>query len=130
MHTLKLDLQQPICQLSHHLLTLFELDPDPSIVLNLLDHLSVPADDDANSKSGHNHLERKKRVQIRKTFLLLDKEGNKCPAYGKTEGWALTSRLLPPILDPKSALPALKSPWSLSRISFTTSSRACYRLAD
>lgn len=37
----------------------------------------------------------------------------------------LTSRLLPPILDPKSALPTLKSPWSLSRISFTTSSRAC-----
>lgn len=42
-------------------------------------------------------------------------------------GHALTSRLFPPILDPKSALPTLKSPWSLSRMSFTTSSRACCR---
>lgn len=42
-------------------------------------------------------------------------------------GECLTSRLFPPIFDPKSALPTLKSPWSLSRISFTTSSRACYR---
>lgn len=46
----------------------------------------------------------------------------------KLRGWGcLTSRLFPPIFDPKSALPTLKSPWSLSRISFTTSSRACYR---
>jgi len=41
-------------------LTLFELDPDPGIILNLLDHFSVPADDDADSKSGHNHLDEEK----------------------------------------------------------------------
>lgn len=37
-------------------LTLFELDPDPGVGLNLLDHLSVPANDDADGKSGHHHL--------------------------------------------------------------------------
>lgn len=47
--------------------------------------------------------------------------------FYKSELQTLTSRLLPPILDPKSALPTLKSPWSLSRMSFTTSSRACYK---
>ena len=44
------------CQ--HYVLTLFELDPDPSIILNLLDHLAVPTNDDANSKSGNNHLDK------------------------------------------------------------------------
>lgn len=38
-------------------LTLFELNPDTRIVLNLSDHLAVPANDDSNSKSGHNHLD-------------------------------------------------------------------------
>lgn len=38
------------------LFTLLELDPDPSVILNLLDHLAIPANDDANSKSRHNHL--------------------------------------------------------------------------
>lgn len=38
-------------------LTLFELNPDARIVLNLSDHLAVPANDDSNSKSGHNHLD-------------------------------------------------------------------------
>lgn len=36
--------------------TLFELNPDSGIVLNLLDHLPVPPDDDADSESGHDHL--------------------------------------------------------------------------
>lgn len=38
-------------------LTLFELNPDTRIVLNLSDHLAVPANDDSNSKSRHNHLD-------------------------------------------------------------------------
>lgn len=40
-----------------HLCTLFELDPNPRIILNLLDHFSVPANDDTDSKSGHDHLD-------------------------------------------------------------------------
>ena len=44
-------------QVLFYVLTLFELDPDPGIILNLLDHLSVPADDDADGESGHNHLD-------------------------------------------------------------------------
>lgn len=38
-------------------LTLFELNPNTCIILNLSDHLAIPADDDSDSKSGHNHLE-------------------------------------------------------------------------
>lgn len=38
------------------LLTLFKLDPYTGIILYLLYHLSVSANDDADSKSGHNDL--------------------------------------------------------------------------
>lgn len=54
-----------------YLLTLFKLDPDTSIILNLLDHLSVPADDDANSKSGHNHLDERNSEKITKKNSLM-----------------------------------------------------------
>lgn len=51
--------------LAHHLsnsvrtdsVILFELDPDPGIILNLFDHFSVPTNDDADSKSGHDHIQ-------------------------------------------------------------------------
>lgn len=117
-------------QILFYLLTLFELDPDPGIILNLLYHLAVPADDDADSKSGHNHLNNdgvKYSEQIRKILTLIKKITLSLLSSIWKEEKVLTSRLLPPILDPKSALPVLKSPWSLSRMSFTTSSRACYK---
>lgn len=100
-------------------LTLFELDPNTCIILNLSDHLSIPANDDSNSKSGHNHLEGRGK------FKIISKIISKCK--GRERRASFTSRVLPPILDPKSALPTLKSPWSFSLMSFTTSSRACYK---
>ena len=57
-------------------------------------------------------------IKINYYILAIQKKNNPYTTW-------LTSRLLPPILEPKSALPTLKSPWSLSRMSFTTSSRAC-----
>ena len=37
--------------------TCFELDSDSGIILDLFDHLSVPADDNTDRKPGHCHLE-------------------------------------------------------------------------
>lgn len=45
-----------LIRLTRKLLTLFKLDPDTGIILYLLYHLSVSANDDADSKSGHNDL--------------------------------------------------------------------------
>lgn len=45
-------------------LTLFELNPNTRIILNLSDHLSIPANDDSNSKPGHNHLEGRGKFKI------------------------------------------------------------------
>lgn len=45
-------------------LTGFELDPHTSIVLDLLDHLSVSADDDAHSKPRHCHLFKHTAVRL------------------------------------------------------------------
>lgn len=36
--------------------TCFELDPDSSVVLDLLDHLAVPADDDAYGEARDRNL--------------------------------------------------------------------------
>ena len=43
--------------------TCFELDSDSGIILDLLNHLSVPADDDTNRKPGHCHLEGTRHTQ-------------------------------------------------------------------
>lgn len=51
-------------ELLFYFLTLFKLDPDTCIILNLLDHLSIPTNDDTDSKSGYNHLDEFKRNLI------------------------------------------------------------------
>lgn len=122
-----------LVRLPGKLLTLFKLDPDTGIILYLLYHLSVSANDDADSKSGHNDLNEGDSEKFFSPFYLFFKKRNNIVSSLlsvikiKLSRGCLTSRLFPPIFDPKSALPTLKSPWSLSRISFTTSSRACYR---
>lgn len=55
-------------ELLFYFLTLFKLDPDTCIILNLLDHLSIPADDDTDSKSGYNHLDEFKTNLILYTY--------------------------------------------------------------
>lgn len=37
----------------------FELDPDSGVVLDLLDHLSIPADHDADGEARNGDLDRK-----------------------------------------------------------------------
>ena len=44
--------------------TCFELDSDSGIILDLLNHLSVPADDNTNSKPGHCHLGGIERMEL------------------------------------------------------------------
>lgn len=44
-------------------LTRFELDPHTGIVLDLLDHLSVPADDYAHGEPGNRHLSKHTNVR-------------------------------------------------------------------
>lgn len=58
------------------LLTLFKLDPDTGIILYLLYHLSISANDDANSKSGHNDLNEGDSEKFFSPFYLFFKKRN------------------------------------------------------
>ncbi len=97
-------------------LTWLKLDPDSCIVLNLLDHLPVSADDDSHCESGHCHLCAQTSNQHTRPYTAALNEAG--------AERVLTSMLLPS-LEPKSLRPLRKSPWSFSLMISTTSSRAC-----
>lgn len=124
------------CRLAHLLswaLTLLELYPHTGVILDLLDHLSAPADDHTNRMPGHWHLRKEGgRGQLGSTLAALLPSAAQWPGEEPSPrqgppsmGWrpVLTS-MPPPIRDPYS-FRSPKPPWSRSRRMSITISQAC-----
>lgn len=110
-------------------LTLFKLDPHTSIILDLLNHLSAPANDHANRMPRHWHLremQREGQLSSVPTALLPTGYKERLTPRVALHLWGkptLTS-IPPPIRDPYSFL-SPKPPWSRSRRMSITISQAC-----
>lgn len=120
--------QSPSSQLicSAKPLTLLKLYPHASIILDLLDHLSAPANNHPDRMPGHRHLrEGWGRVQLGPVPAAV------APSTHHTQPMALHYRgrpaltsMPPPIRDPYS-FRSPKPPWSRSRRMSITISQAC-----
>lgn len=120
--------QSPSSQLIYSAkpLTLLKLYPHTSIILDLLDHLSAPANNHPDRMPGHRHLrEGWRRVQLGPVPAAV------APSTHHTQPMALHHRgrpaltsMPPPIRDPYS-FRSPKPPWSRSRRMSITISQAC-----
>lgn len=67
--------------------TCFKLDPDSCIILDLLDHFSVPADHDAHGEPGNGDLQRD-RLQLSGPLLAATRANDAFPCVGiLRRGW-------------------------------------------
>lgn len=102
-------------------LTLFKLDPHTGVILDLLDHLSTPANDHANRMPRHWHLREEGRVSF---CSLLDMKSPPHEQLSTFSGRPALTSMPPPIRDPYS-FRSPKPPWSRSRRMSITISQAC-----